>query len=55
MCDGERFAAGTVHRIAEDDLRTPGLLPGWSRAHVIGHLARNAEALGGLARWARTA
>lgn len=29
-------------------------LPGWSRAHVIGHLARNAEALGRLCSWAAT-
>jgi maleylpyruvate isomerase len=26
-------------------LRQPSLLPGWSRAHVLGHLARNADAL----------
>jgi maleylpyruvate isomerase len=26
-------------------LREPSLLPGWSRAHVLGHLARNADAL----------
>ncbi|HEX6756242.1 MAG TPA: maleylpyruvate isomerase family mycothiol-dependent enzyme [Mycobacteriales bacterium] len=26
-------------------LREPSLLPGWSRAHVLSHLARNAEAL----------
>jgi len=54
MRDGERFAARTVHRIADADLRSPSLLPGWSRAHVVGHLARNAEALGRLAAWART-
>lgn len=29
-------------------------LPGWTRAHVVGHLARNAEALTRLATWART-
>lgn len=29
----------------EAHLRQPSLLPGWSRAHVLGHLARNAEAL----------
>ena len=32
----------------------PSLLPQWSRRQVIGHLARNAEALGRLASWART-
>jgi maleylpyruvate isomerase len=54
MRDGERFVAGTVHRIADADLCAPSLLPGWSRAHVVGHLARNAEALGRLAAWAHT-
>jgi maleylpyruvate isomerase len=32
----------------------PSALPGWTRAHVIGHLARNAEALGRLCAWAAT-
>src|ERR1700761_1974791 len=29
----------------EDDLRAPSRLPGWSRAHVLAHLARRAAAL----------
>jgi maleylpyruvate isomerase len=29
----------------DDDLRAPSLLPRWSRAHVVTHLARNADAL----------
>lgn len=32
----------------------PSLLPGWSRSHVVGHLARNAEALSRLVHWAAT-
>lgn len=32
----------------------PSALPGWTRAHVVAHLARNAEALGRLVAWART-
>jgi len=35
-------------------LRMPSALPGWTRAHVVGHLARNAEALTRLANWADT-
>jgi maleylpyruvate isomerase len=54
MRDGEQFAAATVRQIPDADLCGPSLLPGWSRAHVIGHLARNAEALARLAAWART-
>lgn len=30
------------------------LLPGWTRAHVVAHVAANAEALMNLVRWART-
>jgi len=54
MRDGEQFAAATVRQIPDADLYGPSLLPGWSRAHVIGHLTRNAEALARLAAWART-
>lgn len=35
-------------------VRVPSLLPGWSRAHVLSHLARNADALVNLLTWART-
>jgi maleylpyruvate isomerase len=32
----------------------PSLLPGWTRGHVLTHLARNSDGLGNLLRWART-
>ncbi|PNE41806.1 MULTISPECIES: maleylpyruvate isomerase family mycothiol-dependent enzyme [Streptomyces] len=32
----------------------PSLLPGWTRGHVLAHLARNADALVNLLNWART-
>jgi maleylpyruvate isomerase len=32
----------------------PSLLPGWTRAHVVTHLARNADAHVNLLTWART-
>jgi maleylpyruvate isomerase len=35
-------------------LRGPSHLPGWTRAHVIAHVARNADALVNLLTWART-
>ena len=35
-------------------LTAPSLLPGWTRAHVLAHLAGNAGALGNLLEWART-
>jgi maleylpyruvate isomerase len=31
--------------ITGPDLRAPSLLPGWSRAHVLAHLARGADAM----------
>ncbi len=32
----------------------PSLLPGWTRGHVLTHLARNADGYGNLLAWART-
>lgn len=43
-----------VNRLSEADLRGPSRLPGWTRAHVVTHLARNADALVNLLTWART-
>jgi maleylpyruvate isomerase len=37
-----------------DDLTGPSRLPGWTRGHVVTHVARNAEALTRLLAWART-
>jgi len=54
MREGTAHLARTVDKLADDDLQQPSALPGWTRAHVVGHLARNAEALTRLATWART-
>ena len=35
----------TARVITEPDLRAPSLLPGWTRAHVLAHLARGADAM----------
>lgn len=35
----------TVSSLSDDDVREPSVLPGWSRGHVVTHLARNADAL----------
>ncbi|MBC6449957.1 maleylpyruvate isomerase family mycothiol-dependent enzyme [Actinokineospora sp. HBU206404] len=45
---------GVVERFAETDFTRPSLLPGWTRGHVVTHLARNADALVNLLTWART-
>lgn len=44
----------TVAGLSEAALAGPSLLPGWSRGHVLSHLARNAEAMCNLLTWART-
>jgi maleylpyruvate isomerase len=44
----------TVARLTDRDLAGPSLLPGWTRGHVLTHLARNADALTNLLTWART-
>ena len=35
----------TARVITEPDLRAPSMLPGWTRAHVLAHLARGADAM----------
>src|SRR3954447_4566989 len=52
--DGERAVALAMEQLTDDDLRKPSRLPGWTRAHVVAHLARNADALINLCTWART-
>jgi maleylpyruvate isomerase len=37
---------------ALDDSSAASLCDGWSRGHILSHLARNAEAIGRLAEWA---
>lgn len=39
---------------ALDDPAGPSLCEGWTRGHVLTHVARNAEAIGRLAEWAVT-
>jgi maleylpyruvate isomerase len=54
MHEGTAVLLAAADRLTDDDLRAPSRLPGWTRAHVIGHVARNAEGLVRLATWART-
>lgn len=42
--DSNARLLATVSGLDESSLRGPSLLPGWSRAHVVVHLARNADA-----------
>jgi maleylpyruvate isomerase len=51
---GELAVAGRVEALTDDGLAADSGLPDWSRAHVVAHLARNADALVNLLTWART-
>jgi maleylpyruvate isomerase len=44
----------TAAGISEEQARQPSLLPGWTRGHVLTHIARNADGLRNLLIWART-
>jgi maleylpyruvate isomerase len=45
---------GTARVIPESELRQPSLLPGWTRGHVLSHLARNADAMRNVLAGARS-
>jgi len=45
---------GAIGVLSDVDVRAPSLLPGWTRGHVLTHLARNAEGGTRLLGWART-
>lgn len=52
MHEGTSLALDVVAAIGPDEWDGPSLLPGWSRKHLVAHLAGNAEALGNLVHWA---
>lgn len=45
---------GTVERLDDETVREPCALAGWTRGHLLTHLARNADALRNLLTWAAT-
>ena len=51
--DATQRLLSTARIIEETDLRAPSLLPGWTRAHVLAHLARSADAMRNLMIGAR--
>lgn len=44
----------TTAALSDSDVTAPSLLPGWTRGHVLTHVARNADSLVNLVTWART-
>jgi maleylpyruvate isomerase len=52
--DGNGLLSGQIAALTDEQIAQPCALPGWTRAHLLTHLARNADALVNLARWAET-
>ncbi len=52
--DATQRLLGSARVLAESELREPSLLPGWSRGHVLAHLARSADAMRSLLVGARS-
>lgn len=52
--EGTEVVEKAVATLTDAELAQPSALPDWRRAHVVAHLARNADALTNLLTWART-
>lgn len=52
--DGAEHLRGLMARLGDDAFAAPSGLQGWTRAHLLTHVARNADALVNLLDWART-
>ena len=51
---GQQAVELAASRLDPGEVAGPSRLPGWTRGHVLSHLARNADALVNLLTWART-
>jgi maleylpyruvate isomerase len=49
-----RLLIRTAATLDDETVRAPSRCEGWTRAHVLSHLARNADGLGNLVHWAVT-
>ena len=54
MDRGTEFFDAQLGQLSDEELRGPSRLPGWTRLHVVSHIARNARGLENLLRWAAT-
>ena len=54
MATGHRLVAAAVANLDESSFEAHTLLPGWTRRHLVAHLAGNANALNNLVIWAAT-
>ncbi|MFF6638558.1 maleylpyruvate isomerase N-terminal domain-containing protein [Streptomyces althioticus] len=51
---GTELLLDAVAGLDEDAFAAPSVLPGWTRKHLVAHVAANADALGNLVHWAST-
>ncbi|WP_330237541.1 maleylpyruvate isomerase family mycothiol-dependent enzyme [Streptomyces sp. NBC_00525] len=51
---GTELMLDAVAGLDEAAFAAPGLLPDWTRKHIVAHTAANADALGNLVHWAAT-
>lgn len=54
MEQGTALFLDALERVPDAGLADASALPGWTRAHLVAHVAANADALGNLVHWART-
>lgn len=54
LAEARRAWADELERLDAAELAQPSLLPGWTRQHVVAHVAQNAVAIGNLLHWAQT-
>lgn len=52
--NGTTLLLASAADLDEAALGAPSALPGWTRRHLLAHVAANAEALGNLVHWAAT-
>lgn len=54
VTEGTALFTDGLDRLGTVDLDADSQLPGWTRKHLLGHVAANADALGNLISWAET-
>jgi maleylpyruvate isomerase len=54
LADATARLMSTANELDDEACRAPSRLPGWSRGHVLTHLARSADGLRNLTGWALT-
>lgn len=54
VAQGTELISASLEDLGEDDYAVACALPGWTRKHLVAHLAANADAIGNLVNWAAT-